>query len=299
MTSKQENVLGMYYTVQELCNQHTDIWKSNRPFRTVFEQFQEKLPLIEQYRNTQIVNNTGIAQTKNQRREDLIEQAYFIANRLQSFALETKNTTLLSQINYTRTDFGRYRDMNLTGLCNTVLENAKLYLGDLKEYNVSEELIQALDKSIKNYTEYLAKPRASQTSVKIATTNLAQLFSETSELLKERLDRDIEVFYKSHPDFYNQYQNARRLIQVSINRLSLRIQVFEKDTQIPIPNVIIRINDQKEARKTTEKGNCQIRSLAKGNYQVSFEKVGYATQNVPVYIVDNETTELNVELEKE
>lgn len=298
MTSQQENSLSMYYAVQDFCNQNQSIWQTNKPFKTAFDLFESKLPLINQYRDTQSLNTTGVAQVKAQKKEDLIEKAYFVANRLQSYALHIQDSELLAKVNYSRTYFSRYRDTNLTGLCNTILENAQNNLANLLDYSVDATTLSELQTAIQAYQAQLAKPRTSQTTSKTATSNLEQLFAEATTILRERLDRDIEIFRKSQPDFYQQYQSVRRVVQTTYSKLALRIEVKEQSTAVPIANVKISLAGSKETKKSTEKGNCQIKNLAQGTYQISFEKTGYLSQSLSVNIVDGETTKLVVEMEK-
>lgn len=297
MTSQQLDTLNMYYAVQDLCNQYSAIWQANKPFKTVYEQFTAKLPLIAQYRDTQSLNTKGITETKVQKREDLIEKAYFVANRLQSYALQSQNAELLSAINYNQTEFIRYRDSNLTSVCNTVLEKAQANLANLTDYSVNADTLLELQNAIQSYIEQLPKPRTSQASSKTATDNLTQLFLDTSALLRERLDRDIIVFQKSHPDFYTQYKSARRVIQSNRTKLSLKVEVREADSQLYLPNVQIHIVGSKTKKKTGAKGKCQFKNLAQGKYQLTIDKAGYIAQTATVNIIDGEMVKLLIEME--
>jgi hypothetical protein len=296
MTSQQENALSMYYTVRELCQQQSAIWQTNKPFKTVFELFVGKLPQIEQYRNTQSVNLTGIAQAKTDKRAELSELAYFVANRVQSYALATNNQELLAKVNYSRSTFNRYRDTDLLALCNTIYEQAQTNLAQLADYSVDSALMNELQTTIQAYQDQLAKPRTSKNTAKTATDNLGELFKTTNELLRERLDRDVEIFKRTAPDFYKQYFNARRIVQTTKSKLALRIQVKEADTQLPLANVLIKLNNSNETKKTSEKGACQIKNLGQGTYTLSFEKTGYTAQTQTVNISEGETTEVSVEM---
>jgi Carboxypeptidase regulatory-like domain len=298
MNAQQENILTMYYSVQELGNQTTHLWQTNLPFKTAFDLFIAKLPLIEQYRNIQSVNLTGIAQTKTSRRTELSELAFFVANRLQSYALAINDQELLAKINYPRSTFNGYRDTDLLGLCNTIYEQAQTHLAQLANYSLDASTLSDLQTAIQAYQAQIAKPRTSKSTAKTATSNLLDLFKTTSKLLRERLDRDIEVFKRTQPDFYKQYFIARQIVKTTKSKLALRIQVKEADSGIPLPNAIIQLGEGNESKKTTEQGRCQVKNLPVGTYQLSFEKKGYLSQNLQINIIEGETTEVSVEMGK-
>jgi hypothetical protein len=289
----------MYYVLQTFCNENTQIWQNDKPFNRSYKEFVAQLPLIEQYRNTQTQNTSGLAKNKSNKREELINQAYFVANRLQSYSTVEKNNELLGKVNYPRSIFTQYRDTNLIGLCNAVLEQAQIHLTALEEYKVKAETLSNLQNAIQAYQDDLGKPRSAQTSVKVATDALKKLFLDTNALLTSRLDKDVEVFRVSNPDFYQQYLNARRIVQSATVKLSLRVTVIDASTRMPIPNVNARFASYNTTKKTSEKGNFQIKNLAAGDYQMTLEKIGYTTLNHSFSINDRETTKLDLEMMRE
>lgn len=299
MTSQQENQLSMYYVLQTFCQANTPIWENDKPFNRSYKEFAAQLPLIEQYRNTQTQNTSGLAKNKSNKREEVIEQAYFVANRLQSYATVEKNDELLAKVNYPRSVFVQYRDTNLIGLCQAILEQAQIHLNALEEYSVKAETLTNLQIAIQAYQDDLGKPRSAQANTKVATDALKKLFLDTNTLLTSRLDKDVEVFRVSHPDFYQQYFNARRIVQSATVRLSLRVTVLDAATRTPIANVKASFAGYNTTKRTSEKGNFQIKNLAAGDYQMTLEKIGYTPLTHAFNINDRETTKLDLEMKRE
>lgn len=299
MTAKQENQLSMYYVVQNLCDTHAALWQNDKVFTRAYEEFLAKLPLIAQYRNTQNQNTGGLTQRKNNRREELIDQAYFVANRLQSYAAVVQNDELLAQINYSRSTFAKYRDTDLLGLCTGVLEQAQKYLSELADYSLNADTLSNLQAAIQAYQDEIGRPRVSQSGVKNATEALQKLFLETSALLTDRLDKDMEVFRLSQPDFYAQYFHARRIAQTARNQFSLIVNVIDAATQQPIPNVKVSFTDYNTLKKTSPKGSFQLQNLDSGTYEMTLEKLGYTTVTQSFNIIDGETTRVRVEMRGE
>lgn len=289
-----ENTLNMYYVVQDYCKQNDHIWETDVPFKIAFELFVAKLPEIEQNRNQQSKNLTGLTQEKNQKKLDLAQKAYYIANRLQSYAEVNQKLELLNKVNFTENILSRMRETNLIGVCTQILDSAKAELANLSIYKVTQDNVDALKAALKTYQNILGKPRAAKSTTVTATANLPQLFKETNEILKKRLDRDIEVFKISHPDFYNGYFSSRKVIKVNKSALALRVTVLDAANREPIPNVKAKLAGKTIIKKTSEKGGFQLNNLSEGTYQFTFEKNGYISQTISFVIINGETTVLEV-----
>lgn len=65
MTDKQENKLRMYLTVSAVCESNVEVWQDNDSFKSAFEIFCLKIPMIEKLRDTQEIESTGLKAAEN------------------------------------------------------------------------------------------------------------------------------------------------------------------------------------------------------------------------------------------
>ena len=316
MTSTQEDKLNMGYAVISTCDKFLSIWTTNPVFSATYSSFKILIPLIEQNRDAQIVEITGVTTDKNAKKTIMIDKALFVANRVQSYATVAGNNELLENVSYSSSDLKKARDTDVVGICDTIASKANANVAALATYGITAAVITDLQTAITAYSTMISKPRTTRSLTKNATENLAVLFKQFDDLLTKRLDLDIEVFKTSKPDFYSQYQTARIIVSTGGSTSSVLGGATEKETGEPIKNVNFVFtpdnnpqglkaavaangNGQDEvSKKTAEKGKFRIPNLPEGTYLVKIHKLGYKEQTISVNVVSNETTVIEVELEK-
>jgi hypothetical protein len=297
MNARFENMLSMYYAVIDFCQKNKLVWQNDVPFKTSFDLFMSKIPLIEQNRNQQSINFSGVTKEKAQKKEELSEKAYFAANRLQSYARASQNFELLNKISFSKSNFMTVRDTDLIGMCNIIVDCLKQNLSQLGIYSISQVTIDELQLLLNIYQSFLGKPRSFQSSSITATANLSELFKETNEIIKNRLDLDVEVFKNSASDFYKGYASARKILKTNKSVLSLKVLVIDSINSKPISNVKVTFASANIEKKTTIKGNIQIKNFPAGNHELTLEKIGYVSSTHSFVVIDGETTDLTLEME--
>ena len=302
MKNSQEDKLSMYLKLKSTCEKFQSVWTANSAFKSTYDLFTSKITLIEQNRNIQITNITGITSDKAIKRAAMADKALYIANRIESFARVSENTELIANIHYTASDMHQARDTDIVGICELILSKANSNLDNLAGYDVTQEMLNDLEKAITAYTSVVTKPQTTKAILKNATQNIARYINEADKLLTTRLDLDIEVFKNTKSDFYSQYKTARIIINTGRQTTSLIVTVVDVNG-IPVPKasaIITKdISSSKSkdiineiSKKTGVKGVFHIINLAEDNYKVTVNKIGYAEKTQTFSIVNGETTKL-------
>ena len=312
MTSIQEDKLSMYYVVKSTCEKYQTTWTANAVFAATYNLWVAKIPLIEQNRDAQTIETTGVTTDKNGKRVVMTEKALFMANRLQSYANVVGNSEILESVQYSASDLKKARDTDVVGICNAILTRANANATALATYGVTAALITEFQTAITAYSATLSKPTAAKAQTKTATENLTKLFKEADDLLVKRLDLDIELFKVSKPDFYSQYKTGRIIIPTGGGVAALLGNVTVAGSGEPLKGVIFTFATENSGKlkaastatvdtlvkKSAEKGSFRILSMPEGTYNVTIKKVGYKDQVVTVYVANGETTNLKIEMEK-
>lgn len=312
MNTNQEDKLSMYYVVKNTCEKYQATWTANVVFAATYNLWAAKIPLIEQNRDAQLLETTGITTDKTTKRNSMTDKALFVINRLQSYANVVANPELLESISYTVSDLKKKRDNDLIGICNNIAAKANANSAAVAPYGITAAVITEFQASITAYTATLAKPKAAKSQTKMATENLAKLFKEAEEILAKRMDLDIELFKTSKPDFYSQYKSARIIISSRGTAVAVLGSVTEASTGEPIKGVTFSFVPESNGlmraagtdkvkplvKKSALKGKFRA-SLTENSYQVTVEKLGYKKQHLTITVVNGETTNLNISLEKE
>ena len=311
MNINQEDKFSMYYVVKNTCEKYQATWTTNAVFAATYNLWVAKIPLIEQNRDAQTLETTGITTDKMAKRTAMTDKTLFMINRLQSYANVVVNPELLESIKYSASDLKKARDTDVIGICNTVLAKANANATAIATYGVTAAMITELQAAITAYSATLAKPKAAKSQTKTATENLTKLFKEADELLTKRLDLDIELFKTSKPDFYSQYKTARIIIPTGGGATSVLGSVSLAGSSEPLKGVtftfVAETNGLMKAaatetakpivKKSADKGKFRA-SLPENTYRVIVEKIGFKKQEVTITVANGETTNLNIELEK-
>jgi len=288
------------------------IWSADQAFTASFNLFKSKIPEISQLHDTQKSVITGVATDKMVKRMAMIDKALFIANRVRSYATVTRNLELLECVKFTRSYLIRAKDADVLSICDNIYAKASLNITNLGVYCVNPSQVAALQASIADFNDTLSKPRVSKIDAKNATLKLKLLFKEMMNILVQRLDLDIIVFKETNPDFYEKYHIAREIVSRGINTSAILAFAKDKTTTQPLQHVSFTFTPGNNGsntmtspnghalinKKTAKKGRFRVTSMPAGAYTVAITKLGYKQQSITVYIIHNETTAINVELEK-
>ena len=312
MTTIQEDKLSMYYVVKNTCEKYQTTWTANAVFVATYNLWAAKIPLIEQNRDAQLLETTGITTDKTTKRNSMTDKALFMINRMQSYANVVTNPELLENIKYSASDLKKKRDSDVIGICNIVTAKANANVTALATYGVTAAMITELQAAITAYMAVLAKPKVAKSQTKTATENLAKLFKEADDILNQRLDLDIELFKATKPEFYSQYKTARMIVSLGGTPVSVLGSVTATGSGEPLKGVVFTFVPENNAlmkaaghekvkpivKKSADKGRFRA-SLAENSYRVTVEKLGFKKQELMITVVNGETTFLDIELEKE
>ena len=312
MTTIQEDKLSMYYVVKNTCEKYQTTWTANAVFAATYNLWAAKIPLIEQNRDAQLLETTGITTDKTTKRNSMTDKALFMINRMQSYANVVTNPELLENIKYSASDLKKKRDSDVIGICNIVIAKANANATALATYGVTAAMITELQAAITAYTAMIAKPKSAISQTKTATENLAKLFKEADDLLNKRMDLDIELFKTTKPDFYSQYKSARIVVSTGGTAISVMGSATAGGSGEPLKGVVFTFVPENNAlmkaaghekvkpivKKSADKGRFRA-SLAENSYRVTVEKLGFKKQELMITVVNGETTNLDITLEKE
>jgi hypothetical protein len=292
----------MHYSVISVSEANRQVWESNLAFSNSYGIYQPKVVLIESLRDRQIPESSSITSDKNNKKLMLCGKIVFIEHRLKSFAKATGNSRLAEGQVYCLSTLINMPQAELPAVANAVLKDAIENIHDLEPFGVNMDMIDDFRNTIADYNSALPKPRSAKDDKKTATLSLKKAFNEADDILKNRLDLDIELFKTSAPEFYNAYMNARRIHVYGHRVIAFKAIAINAETGEGLNNVIFSILDADgnkvvAVKKTSPKGNFVIKNLAEGEYTVRIHKTGYKEQTVKLCITGSETSNLKVVME--
>lgn len=214
MKQYEKNKLKMYQSVESICTAHPSDWNNLPAFTIFFAQFTAKVDELEQSSYDQGIAIAGVAANKEQVLSATIAKAEIIANALRSHAATTKNTLLANQLKFTKWSYTKGGGQVAIERVNRILNNAVQYFPALADYGIVQTDIDELSGLRDQLDETIGSPRNAIIDRKNATTTISGLMQEIDALLKEHLDRLVEILRPTHPVFYRLFKGARVIVDL-------------------------------------------------------------------------------------
>jgi hypothetical protein len=145
-------------------------------------------------------------------RSDFEDKILEIADQLAAYAAAENNMNLAGQVELTLSSLDKMPDSALeeTGQRISALTTANM--AALADYGVTAADVTALNNLVTLFHGVKTAPRTAAAERKSETTTLPDLLTETTSLLRNRLDKLMTKFKKTQPEFYSGYRTARVVV---------------------------------------------------------------------------------------
>jgi hypothetical protein len=153
----------------------------------------------------------GKTSLKNQQQLDLIEATVPIAAALYALATATNDLHIKEIANVKKGTLQNLRDTELTDKITLIKNTADAQAAPLAAYGVNAAAIAALDTKLSTYNLALGGKESSFAVKSAAGQVLSDLFNQADAVLKDQLDRMMEMFKPSDDQFYLEYKSAREI----------------------------------------------------------------------------------------
>jgi hypothetical protein len=212
MTDNQENKLNMYFTVSAVCECNTELWHDNEVFSADYQKLKLKISKIEKSIDLMKIETIITGSIKNFDRVELEEMAYYMSGKILLFAKESGNQALFAEVRNNRDNLVNASDIELIEICNMIADEASVNLNQLLFYELDTESIANLQQHTSSFFVNINRAKSAHLKNKSAEEQLRKLFKDCDDILRIRLDNDIEFYKSSDPEFYGQYKTSRIII---------------------------------------------------------------------------------------
>jgi len=216
MKTTDENKLNAAEAVVLVLANNIAIWTMIAAIMVLFDLLKAKIQLVRDLRQIQEKDNTGVTKRKGNVRKQMEEKGMNVIRKLVMFAVATENTELDANINYTASDLSLASENRVADIIRLVYETANAHKSELAAYGVTDEMLELLLTLHQQFLVAMPETREKLTLSSTATKNINTLIAEISDLQRTKLDRLIAGFADTNPDFYQQYKNARKIVDRGI-----------------------------------------------------------------------------------
>ncbi len=231
MNKIQENKRTMYEAILALMTANAAkiaampaFAASETSFRNVVAQIEGK---SQEYNHA----TTGKVNVKREAEAALITETLAMAAALFAYARKQKNAELKAKATVTESVLRLMRDTERVTQANAILGLVNANLQALADYGITQEKATAYQGKIAVFAAAVGGRESSIAERAGARTSLVDLFRQADELLREELDRCMELLRATEQQFYTEYFAAR-----IVKDLGLRHRQPTNGTQpAPVP----------------------------------------------------------------
>ena len=308
MTSGQESRFSMHLVARDFLTANATITTPLPNYAGFFTAIQNGITQIQNIREQQEFDKTGIAANKTLLKTNLIALAIDVSRKVCAYATLTNNLILLKEVKYTESELKKSADTILKDRCQVIYDRANTNLAALSTYGITAATLTSLLNAITAYNTSIPKPRLGIADKKIATEQLASLLKTVDDNIS-KIDALVEIIRTNQPAFYSEYKTARKIVETGIGSLSAKGKITDSASGVGLKgatitfsadagNKSLKATSAPIVKKTADLGGFNVKTLAEGAYNVTISKPGYKDAVVTVYVTNGELSVVDVALEK-
>lgn len=218
MTLNQINKLRMYQATMLVLSNYSELYAGVAPLVQASQKLTAAVNSIEENRQVQELATSGLTREKEDLKERLTTQVLKVSAALVAYATSVGNEDLKTKAHYKPSRLSVASDPVLADIAGLIANLVVPYIDELSIYFVDQAAVDLLNQYIDEFRLAIPQNRVATSSRKNSTKNLNLLFQSTNKLLKEELDLLMLPFQYSQPDFYDQYRNARIIVDYTGRR---------------------------------------------------------------------------------
>ncbi len=290
MNKTEEAIRSMYISGRDYLDTEILVWTASAGMTTAVADLTTHLTNIDDFSMGQTEDTKGVTITKGAKRITLVAKTVKVADALYAFGNATGNTTLAGQAKVNKSELEKMADTLLSDKAQSIRNLGNTNIASLADYNVLPADITALQTARTAFNQDIQKPKNVIGSKKANTSAMKNEFKLTTAHLEKVLDPLVRTYQDVNPMFVSEYINNREIFNIGSEKVAVRFIVDDSVDHLPVALVKILVTPGDIQKKTTEKGNAQIKTLTDGTYDVEFSRPGFVTQNATFYVTFGATT---------
>ena len=211
MNTKQTNNVTMLKTVDAYLDQNTSVWSAMTPLATAIQSLKTKIGDIDIAAQKQ-QTPSGATDDKAEARDALEDVLFLTCEALAVLAHSSGDRDLLALTVVTPTALDRMDQEELSHRATSVLAEANTRKTDLATLHVTQANLDELGQALQDFNAAKASPRTATAERMAQTESLPSLIREASNILRNQIDRMVNLLRRSNPDFVTGYRAAREIV---------------------------------------------------------------------------------------
>lgn len=205
------NRVTMFKTVSTYMADHTAVWNTMTPLQTAMTEFDAKVAEIDAAAQKH-ETPTGATADKADARDALEDVTFLMCEALGVLAHSTGDNDLAALTAVTRTALDRMDEAELSNRAASVLAQGNAHKTELATLQVTQANIDELTSALTEFNDAKTGPRTATAERAALTQSLPNLVREANEILRNKIDRMVNLFSRTNRDFVSGYESARVIV---------------------------------------------------------------------------------------
>lgn len=297
MTKYQESFLAMTKATRRVLEQYQGVWSTNADFSAaaaalINATMVQVYPLLEK----QSAKTIGLTESKKQSRAAIVADLAHMASCIALYAKTAGNAQLRAEAHLTPSRIKAATDDALVGMVLRITRLATQHLAGLAAFGITAADVTALSAKGDAYEPLIGAPARLRQTVTEATADIAALIDGMRANL-DTMDDYVNLWRTTAPEFYTEYFIVRRIEKPGFRARALEVAVQDAEGA-PVAGATFVLPGERIRKKASARGVCRIAHLKEGTHKAQVSAEGFATQDVTLHIMANQSTKLKVVLEK-
>jgi hypothetical protein len=211
MRTKQTNTVTMFDTVTTYLDSHNSVWNGMAPLAAALTTFKNKRGAINTAAQEQ-ETPSGASDQKAEARDDLEDILFLTCEALAVLGHNSNDHELLAITALTPSTLDRMPDDELITRATVVLERANARKTELAALHVTQANLDELTQALNTFSGLKTQPRTASAERAARTQSLESLIRDENGILRNEIDRLVNLFSRSNPQFVAGYQTARVIV---------------------------------------------------------------------------------------
>lgn len=297
MNTKDQLKLDSYQEVDQVLALNTSIYESNASTKEEalkFSAYKTGLFALAEKMDTP---SEWLIVNKHEIKSVLISSLYPFSNNLVCFANSKADTLILQQVDISKSVLAGLSEVNLISYTQETIKIAQDNLDQLADYSINQESITSLQADftvfLKNRTDRLLLME----DKKKAKKAFYDLKKKTNRFLRKVLDRSIERYRQSHPDFVNHYFGARQTAKGLHHPYELLGYLSDETNDQMIGEGKVIAEGLGLSTDISPTGTFRFKAFPTGDHKLTIESIGYKTLHVPIRRFETKPCKLYIKMQ--
>lgn len=297
MTSSQTARYNAYSLALAHLKENEQITSGISVFEALYLSAKTTLDAISDTDRRKIQKLKGVADSKQQFQDSLSTQALAIASVISTYASVKKDLTLKESMNFSKSELFYGPGQLLNEKSANILTKAKELATSLKDYGITDALMDSFESQLKDYAANVNEPRNMTAERKQAGIQVRELFKQLNRLFIEQLDRMMLLFKFTNSDFYEQYMIKREIVDPTRRKTRVEGTVTDKFSGKALAGVTVILKNTELNTTTADDGSYSLKTPIIDEMPVIYQKDGYKPATKEATVKRGQSTRIDVALE--